>query len=300
MTCKLASKRLLALAAGALIAAAAPLALAQDDEKPAEAEAGAEATAGADTAAAGGEADAAKGGDAKFPVPFVKRPLTLPQMMLAPEVGFGLYKIFGFNDLLVGAHIGASFGVLDDLQVDATVAPILFSPDFQYSDPSLGATYRFLSGDVEVGGSLRVFIPTEGDFRLNFGVPVLIRAGDIVRIDTGVQATLTFGGDTTFGLIGQRGFRFEPGVPIDVAVQIMDPLFVGVSTGFIVLDFSNTDTLAVPLGARAGFTIESDNKPFIDLDARFDFPFFLAPASDDVVITDVIHAGLNARAYFQL
>ncbi|HSJ73773.1 MAG TPA: hypothetical protein VK904_05600, partial [Miltoncostaeaceae bacterium] len=142
--------------------------------------------------------------------------------------------------------------------------------------------------------------PAQGDFRLGFGVPVLIRAGDSVRIDTGVQAMLTFGGDTEIGLIGQRGFRFEPGVPIDVTVQVMDPLYLGLNTGFTVLTFSNTDTLAVPLGARAGYTVASGNKPLVDIEARFDFPFFLAPASNDVVITDVIFVGLNARAYLPL
>jgi hypothetical protein len=230
-------------------------------------------------------------------------------MTIGGEAGFSLFKLLpssGFfkSDPFVGVHVSGAMGVLENLEVQATPIPLLLSPDLQFGNPSLGATYRFTDGDVEVGGRAKVFIPVAKGrkFFMMAGAPVLVHLGDDMRLDTG--ATFAFQFDP--GHVGLFNYddvlSYEPGVPLKLTAQISEQIFAGGSSGFGILDFDKAgDTLFIPLGLHGGYTLVKDGRPLADLKAQFAFPLFLLPGnSRDAVAEDVYFFGLAARAYYSL
>ena len=266
-------------------------------------------------------------GSEKFPVPFVERPLTLPKMMLAPQFQIGLTHAelgnFAFNG--VGLNVGAAFGVIDDLTVDIVPLTLLIGrtdaggfsdTKAYYGTFRLGATYRFFHADVvDIGGRVEFGATGFDDtIHLTAMIPVLLRFGKIVRIDTGLAISGLFptkGGDAN-GALGTVGSVVPtvpgagPGIPIDVTFQIVDPFFVGFDTGFGIASFNDTalggldKSCFMPLGLHAGATIPGDKGPIADITGSFSFPLFLLGADRNPPTSEVWQLGIDARAYFQL
>jgi hypothetical protein len=187
----------------------------------------------------------------KLPVRYVDRPLTLPKLVLSPALGSSL----GHGDELavntVGLDLGAAIGLTDDLSVDVTPLTMrIVRTDFggapqtevAYGTLRLGATYRFFhAAPVDLGARVEAGLTDsiETDdflFHLTGQVPVRLRLGHVVRIDTGVAITglfTTSGGDPDAAMATWAGLPFGigPGIPVLVAFQIVDPLFVGLDTG---------------------------------------------------------------------
>lgn len=274
-----------------------------------------------------GLASVASAEDAKLPVRYADRPLTLPKMTLAPEFSLPLVHVEGaglaFNG--VGLNLGAAFGVIDDLTVDVTPLSLLIGrtdvaglfggsqTKAYYGTFRLGATYRFLHTEVADIGARAEFGATGANdvIHLTGSIPVLLRLAHVVRIDTGFAFSGLFptkSGAKVDGAMGSVGTSptvlsavGKAGIPVDVTVQIVDAFFAGLDTGFGIGSFHGKvdQSCFMPLGFRVGGTIGGD-KPVVDLTGNFGFPFFLLGADSKPPFTNIWQVGLDARAYFQL
>lgn len=295
---------------------------AADDEEPVDhAPDDMDADADADLDGGDGDADADDGGglrDGDLPYAHVDRPLTLPEMYLAPSLGFANLHIesgpFSANAIIIAA--GARFGITDDFEVEATPLTLQFGDvDEGYSFFMAGATYRFLKEEFEMAGRLRFAINTNPDLFINPSLPMRLHAGDIVRLDTGVNFTLVLpdGGDATPALAGIGGLTsptggllgagIEPGIPLNVDFQIVREFWAGLGTGFGAADMGEFgDSIFVPVGFRAGGTIPGgDDEPLVDIDGGFSFPYFIFsnPAVDNPV-SEIWQFGVNGTVFLPL
>jgi hypothetical protein len=256
-----------------------------------------------------------------LPVPYVERPLTLPEMTLSPHFSGGLTHV-EFGGLgggavnLINLDAGASFGILDDLTVYAQPLTMLIGvadggSEVWYGTFRLGAIYRFLSTEVvDIGGQFEFGATGASDtIHLTGKLPVLLRFADLVRIDTGLALSGYFstqGGGAAGGLaqIGTGSTPLGPngaGIPVSVSFQLAEPVFLGLDTGFGIADFEDAgDSMFMPLGAHVGGTIASDDRPIVDLVGRFNFPAFLVSGDPEPPLTEIWQVGLDARAYFDL
>jgi hypothetical protein len=254
----------------------------------------------------------------ELPVPYVQRPLTLPEMTLAPHFSGGVTHVefggFGAGNL-INLDAGASFGILDDLTVYAQPLTMLIgtgggNSEVYYGTFRLGAIYRFLSTEVvDIGGQFEFGATGANDvIHLTGKLPVLLRLADVVRIDTGLAISGYFpingsagGGIVSVGtgttILGPTG----AGVPVSASFQLAEPVFLGLDTGFGIASFEEAgDSMFMPLGAHVGGTIASGDRPMVDLVGRFNFPVFLLSADSNPPTTEIWQAGLDARAYFDL
>lgn len=261
----------------------------------------------------------------KLPTPYVDRSLVLPEMWVTGELDasythFEAGFLGAFNSGWI--DIGGAFGVLDDLEVEAALislatedgvalTPIAAFDPIDGADwgmTRLGATFRFLADDaVEMGARFRFLIDNNATIGLNGGVPILLHAGGVIRLDTGlgfVGRLPTQGGDPSFALVDVNSNPMGPeaGIPLRLAIQAIDELWLGVNTGFGVLDVSDEDSIFLPLGASVGGSIPIDPL-LLDVTAAFNFPVFVAPTGRDTeerVNSELWQVGLAAKAHFGL
>lgn len=259
-----------------------------------------------------GEHDKKKGGhESEYPLTYAERPLTLSKMTLAPALGFNVGHVgvsgggISASATTFGIELGAAFGITKDFEVGAVVLPMDFAPSVAYGAPQLFATYRFLdSPTVEIGGRLRVAIYHNGltGAAITPSVPFLFHLGKVARLDlepgvaisanrAGYGGTTLGGGSTYVGL----------SVPVSFAINVIEPLHVGVNTGIIASDFGHFgDSVTVPLGFFAGYAI-GGKKPVVDIGPFFRWDGFLTPGSaGDKVNAGIWNVGLNVRAYLYL
>jgi len=245
-----------------------------------------------------------------FPVSIAQRPLTLPEHVLAIGDGgpWAIGPVFNvahiencYTDPLSGAEtcagdtgvglvLGASYGVLSDLQVDASILPLQLSPKGDYGSPRIGATYRFVRGQVEVGARAGFTLAHVGDARkvaIDIGVPLDLHLGDSARISTGAFLNLGFYGTTVVSLQ----------IPVMLTFNATPNIAVGLETGLNVLDFDHAgDTINIPLGIFAGYSLADDQgRAMLDVGPYFRFPFFILTAGSDTVHTNLWEVGLFAR-----
>lgn len=249
----------------------------------------------------------------RMPVAFAQRPLTLPSATLAPELDFQVahVSLFGQSADAVGLSIGGAVGVSDDFTIRATVAPLILSPKVQYGSPVIGATYRFLKGDFEIGGSLDValgFVNSDNPIKAQIqpGIPMRAHIAKVARIDTGVfvpvllveqQSLSPSGASSSSDMKPHVGMS----IPVAVNVDVAEPVHVGVQTGFTTLfdDFGKNAT--IPLTFNAGFAIPGNTGPLVDIQPFFSFPGFLTPGAEgDAVHTNLWTAGVNLTGYLYL
>jgi hypothetical protein len=240
-------------------------------------------------------------------------------MTLAPQFGVGLthVELGGLGAAnFINLDAGASFGILDDLTVYATPLTMLIGvangdSRVWYGTFRLGAIYRFLSTDVvDIGGQFEFGATGANDtIHLTGKLPVLLRLADVVRIDTGLALSGYFpiNGDAGGGVVSVGtgatvlGGPTGAGIPVSASFQVAEPFFLGLDTGFGIASFEEAgDSMFMPLGAHAGGTIASGDRPLVDLVGRFNFPAFLLSADPDPPLTEIWQVGLDARAYIDL
>lgn len=236
-----------------------------------------------------------------LPVPYVSRPMTLPAATLAPaiRVRAGQTVEFDTRFLLIGIDlVNARYGILDDLEIEAEVAPIEAEPRVNYGNATARVTYRFLDEVVELGSAVRLgHILFPGSARRFLLEPQVLRmlahAGDHVRVDSGFAMPLYFGGGPVVAGMS---------IPVDVAIQLADPFFVGLGTGVGVFDFRVPgESLFIPASAFVGATVPLDNSPLLDVIGRFDMPqLFLPGRPDDVMEERLFIGSLTLRLFFAL
>lgn len=274
---------------------------------------------GTNTASAAGKKH---GEDGDYPLEYAHRPMTLPRFGLAPELDFSVTRAYGQLDpgtMIVGMNLGASFGITKDLEVGAYVLPLQFTPSFGYGSYAvttgnlqLNATYRFFhTHDIELGARLRAFILTNSvaGTVLNPAVPLLLHLGRIVRLDAEAGALIRVTGSTTGGGVTVKGGAAAGlSVPASIAINVIDPLWVGANTGVIVDDLGHPkETARIPLGIFAGYAI-GGNRPIVDLVPYFQFTNFIQPGAGagrasmagKTLEPGLFTTGLNVRAYIFL
>ena len=235
-----------------------------------------------------------------FPIPYVRRPMTLPERTLAPALGvrYGR-RPTGSTDSqeIAGVDLlAADYGILDDLQIDLYPLPLEIVPQIDYGTAHTRLTYRFLEQVVELGASLELGLfrgIDERVFFLNLGVlRALAHLTDWARLDTAFELTFFFRDPALIGM----------NVPIEVAFQPIDYFFLGLSTGVGIYHFEQAaETVVIPLGAFAGTTVPLEERPLLDIGLRFAFNPLFVPGSDDRVVETRSYLGqLLFRLYFYL
>lgn len=202
----------------------------------------------------------ADGGEQGLPLRYQERPLTLPWGDLSLDAAYSQDQVDVPMGMQTSTHleIGATHGITDDLQVHAVVLPL------EYGRPMLGATYRFLSGGLELGASAFAVIPVQERtaFGIRLAVPLLVRIGTVARLDTGIASNLSFGGD---------GSTSTTEVPVALTLQLIRWMFVGVVTGIYWSKNEYGQSTAFPLGLLWGYAIPGSNgQPLVDVIARFE------------------------------
>lgn len=254
--------------------------------------------------------------ESDYPLSYVERPLTLPRLALAPELEFELGRAEGATattstgrETLVGINIGAAFGITKDLEVGAFILPLRFAPKVTYgSAPDDAAanlqffgTFRFFNNHfVEIGARLRLYAITQ-DFKgaqITPSVPFRFHLHKRVSLDAEVAIPITAAGDGYGAHVGLN-------VPLALAVDIIEPLHVGVRTGLQVFDFNPNggsvgNYVYIPLGFFAGFAI-GGKRPIVDIDAFFQWDRFATPGGSlggDKIVAGDFQTGLAVRGYF--
>jgi hypothetical protein len=260
------------------------------------------------TGAAGAE-EHGKKKEGRLPVSYTERPLTMPRLILNPELELAVDRI----DLLlgvgtfIGLGVGARFGILDDLDAYAVVAPLEFGPfgggampgesKAHYGNPTIGATYRFLRGRFELGATLGVTIVHELFYDVT-AVPVpadsagvILEPGGVFKLHILKEASLE-GGLYIPIEIGNNGAGAGLRVPLAFAYDIIEPFHVGVRTGVGVSGFapqvaggSVGANLYIPLGVFAGYAVAGKDGPILDIDPFFTWPALIYPSAEPVHAT---------------
>ncbi len=247
------------------------------------------------------------------PIPYVERHLTLSYSTLAPDVG-----ISGFGGGSATPDVwlssGIRFGIIDQIEVEATANSFRLSPDAAFAEPSVGATFAFFQLAVEMAGRARFYIPLDsshpgvkGDPILELALPVIFHLGSIAKIDTGVNFTLDFDNPTTNGLTEglyeplPSPVVQEPGIPLKVVFQPVKAFWIGTGTGVTIGQFNDAaGTIAIPLGFQAGVTTYDAKRPNADLGVRFDWPSLFTPGQTTKVHGDVYQFAAWLRWYYYL
>jgi hypothetical protein len=221
------------------------------------------------------------------------RPLTLPLGVLRGDVALGYQH---GDPALWGAAVSAGYGITDDLELDATFLPLLLAPNFEYTNPMVSGTYRFIRGEgLEAGGFLGLTLYTHntrlnGALTITPGLPVLVRFAESARLDTGVFVPVTLGAD--------RGTVLGAFAPLRFTFQLNDPLYLGVGTGLGVADFSHFgDTIYAPLNGFVGYAIAPGCSPLIDVRATLGFPELYASGARGGIVTNDWQAILSGSIY---
>jgi hypothetical protein len=248
----------------------------------------------------------AQDGGQRYPLAYVDRPLTLPSISLSPDVSFDATQIVKDPNTAtktlqtnLAFSGGFGFGITDDLEVRASIGTLQFTPTFNYLEPRLGATYRFVGADqfnmgVHAEATVLTLAGAAGA-RFALAIPFLIRLGSSARLDLapGAPVTIQEKKATTFGLE----------VPVSFAFQIVEPIHIGARTSATITDFSAPGrNLVIPLGFFLGISLGSE-RPIVELDPYFTWTEFATPGAqldNNKLSIDKFSAGLTARLYLYL
>lgn len=157
-------------------------------------------------------------GDARAADPWVDRPITLPRMNFAGDVGLGLgHAHFGDRDFFgPGLNLEGAFGITNTIEVGLRLGIRLNDDARATGADAFGRTFfldtwgvnadsvanpeahirwaAYQGHVVEVGLDGRVYLPIEQGSApgLMFGVPLAFHIGNSVRIDTGAYLPFVF------------------------------------------------------------------------------------------------------------
>jgi len=249
-----------------------------------------------------------------YPVAFVDRPLTLSSVTLAPDVTFDATNLVKDPNAIqrtfqtdLAFMAGFGLGITEDLEIRASLGTLRISPKFQYLDPRIGVTYRFVGAEqfnMGIHAEAAVIIPndgsagglsTEGGVRFEAAIPLLARLGSSARIDLAPGAPVT--------IEAKKAITVGLNVPLSFAFQIVDPIHIGARTAANITDFSSPGTnLVVPLGFFAGISLGSE-RPIVEIDPYFTWTEFARPGAkfdNDKISIEKFSAGATARLYLYM
>lgn len=262
-----------------------------------------------------------------FPISQAQRPLTLPRLMLTPEVDIDVSRreYFAGADVLGGMNLGASFGITDDIEVGALVLPLRVGNGVTFGSDRLepgnlrfhGVFRMFHSPVFELGARLQAYVITSArpGAQLTASIPFRLRAGSAVRFDFALGAVVTArscdqqrcdGGDRlSYDIPMQEGVAIGLTAPLSITVSPIERFYFGVRSGFELLNFYTYHRYgSLPLGFFIGHSARQGQTTF-DVEAFVLFPDTLllgfAHWNDNVLSTlGVFTAGLSLRANIDL
>ncbi|HJL14734.1 MAG TPA: hypothetical protein RMH99_03705 [Sandaracinaceae bacterium LLY-WYZ-13_1] len=238
----------------------------------------------------------------RYPMRFVRRPVTYLRGMLVPRLGLSVRASRRFGADPLETHLGPalSYGVFDFWQVTFVALPMRLSPIFEVENLALSSTLRLLDHEVvELGLYANVAFPvgTAEDVgpaeplphhhllarsrasdvtQLDLALAVRLHLGDWVRVDLALPvSTFVFAEDAASG---------DPDVRVDlvfdarVAVQVGEYGYLGVFGGVFVPG-PDYEAPKVPFGFFVGGSVPGhDRGPVADLGFRFGWPIFFDSA----------------------
>jgi hypothetical protein len=246
--------------------------------------------------------------DAPPTTAYVDRPLTLPARTLAVDTGVFTARAGGLS---FGAlSLGGAFGVTDDVTLSITPLSVSSQPreivprgdsTTTYGFFTAGATARLVHAPWgELASTLAFQVdPLAGGTYIAPRVDAAFHIGHRVRIDTGLALRMTVGREGRAFSVWSLPNRAhsEPGLPLAVTMQIIEPLFIGLRTGASFTNIGPHTGFFVPLGAALGATIPFRKRPLVDLLGTFDFPELYLHASTTNPVSQVWQLSFSARTY---
>ena len=220
-----------------------------------------------------------------YPISVSERPLTLDAGQMTVDATFG---VAAFGDIMADSlNVGVMYGVMENLTVGANIAPLslgLMDSEFDYGDPSIGALYRFMDGDLEVGAGVDISIPVAELSTLDVGVMIpLAYHMDALRIGTGLNVSLS-------GL--DKDLSTSVGVPLSIGYNVTGDIHISLETGIAGNVDNFGDSMAIPVGLGVAYTIADGDAPMVDIAAGFTLP--------DVELTDLWAVGLTGNFHLWL
>jgi hypothetical protein len=178
--------------------------------------------------------------------------------------------------------LGLAVGATDQIEFGGLLLPLRLQPDTEFDDLELYGRFAVVDGDFELGVQVTGQLPTETEFGLGVGLPMLAHATESLRIDTGVELEVLFFDPTVANL----------DVPLALTWEVGGHGFLGPRTGVYVWDF---DAVMIPAGIHAGVVLADGH---LDLAAWFMWPALLHDDREDAleVSTFEFGFGINGRA----
>jgi hypothetical protein len=241
---------------------------------------------------------------AQAAAPWVYRGIVLPRRDVALDLGFGIGHLpapvgtgFGLNLELAGgvAHnfeIGFRTGFRLDNAGETTKADSFGRPfdtetygtnNDRVANPEIRLRWSLARGAAaELGIETRFYLPIENGSRFGFmvGLPIRLRVGGILRLDTGLYVPVIFTEPSTTTIVS---------VPVHVWFQAAPGLWLGPMFGLRVVSGNGSRT-EYPLAFGLG------TSPSHNLDLRF---WFLFPNMNQDAAARVWGAGVGLQVRFE-
>jgi hypothetical protein len=125
------------------------------------------------------------------------------------------------------------------------------------------------------------------------GLLTRTHGGDLVKVDVGGLVLFQLGD-------GARDVGLR--VPVEVAFNVHEQVFLGVRTGFGVVDFGapGLATSYLPVGAFVGYSLPADGGPVLDLQGAFTWPKLVTPGAASKLDGADYQIGVSAAVYVYL
>ena len=176
--------------------------------------------------------------------------------------------------------LGLAVGVIDEVELGALLLPVRLTPDADIDDLEMYGRFAFLEGDFEMAGQVTLQLPTQTEFGLGLGLPMLVHATSALRIDTGFEVEMLFWDATVVNV----------DLPLALTWDIGRGGFLGLRTGMYVWDMGE---LIVPTGLHGGGVV-ADGR--VDIAGWFMWPAFLHTGGDDPFELDTFELGFGVNA----
>ena len=198
---------------------------------------------------------------------FAQRSLTLPSSAFELGLGLGLAHLDVIDYTGLGINLEVGYGLSSSLELRFRTGLRLgesarvINADYYgrpvetetynlgndtVANPQLGLRFQLArSQAVELALDTHAILPLDGDFGLLVGLPIALRLGDRLRLDTGLYLPIIFTDDT----------RVDISVPFHLWIKVNPSLFLGPITGVY---FYDSGGKAVPFGFGVGSSISYD------------------------------------------
>ena len=181
--------------------------------------------------------------------------------------GFNITKFDGVDDHNLDLNVGVGFGLVDNVEIGALVAPLALSPSERetYGDPEIYARVQLTQGQAQIGGQLSVSIPVldDSDVILTPAIPIKLQLGDQAHLNTGVALPIEFQDDDVVVRLN---------VPVELAVNVTPEFFIGANSALLTdVTPDGFDAGVIPVGAFTGYSFALGNNSVLDVQAGFSF-----------------------------